>query len=54
MNKNFAVTNLIRQAKNKKSETVRQLIKIEKPDALFIITDPRYFDWLFRFENEIR
>lgn len=35
-------------------ELVRQLIKIEKPDALFIITDPRYFDWLFRFENEIR
>ena len=35
-------------------ELVRQIIKIEKPDALFIITDPRYFDWLFRFENEIR
>jgi len=35
-------------------ELVRNLIKIEKPDALFIITDPRYFSWLFQVENEIR
>ena len=35
-------------------ELVRQLIKIEKPDAIFIITDPRYFSWLFQMENEIR
>ena len=35
-------------------DLIRQLIKLEKPDALFIITDPRYFDWLFRMENEIR
>jgi len=33
---------------------IRQLIKYEKPDALMIFTDPRYFDWLFRIENEIR
>ncbi len=33
---------------------VRQMIKMEKPDAIFIITDPRYFDWLFAMENEIR
>ena len=33
---------------------VRQLIKIEKPDAIFLITDPRYFMWLFQIENEIR
>jgi glycosyltransferase involved in cell wall biosynthesis len=33
---------------------VRQLIKIEKPDAIFLITDPRYFIWLFQIENEIR
>jgi len=32
---------------------IRQMIKIEKPDALFIITDPRYFMWLFNIENEI-
>ena len=33
---------------------LRQLIKQEKPDALFLITDPRYFTWLFGMENEIR
>jgi glycosyltransferase involved in cell wall biosynthesis len=33
---------------------VRQLINIEKPDAIFLITDPRYFIWLFQIENEVR
>jgi glycosyltransferase involved in cell wall biosynthesis len=33
---------------------VRQLIKLEKPDAIFLITDPRYFIWLFQIENEVR
>jgi len=36
------------------STLVRQIIKMEKPDAIFIITDPRYFEWLFNIENEIR
>ena len=35
-------------------DLIRQLIQIEKPDALFIITDPRYWVWLFQMENEIR
>ena len=35
-------------------KTLRELIKREKPDALFLITDPRYFEWLFQIENEIR
>jgi glycosyltransferase involved in cell wall biosynthesis len=35
-------------------ELVRQIIKIEKPDALMLITDPRYFMWLFNAEGEIR
>jgi glycosyltransferase involved in cell wall biosynthesis len=35
-------------------DMVRKLIKLEKPDALFIITDPRYFMWLFEMEREIR
>ena len=26
---------------------IRQLIQIEQPDAIFLITDPRYFIWLF-------
>ena len=33
---------------------IRHIIKIEKPDAIFLITDPRYFMWLFQIENEIR
>ena len=35
-------------------KTLREVIKYEKPDALFLITDPRYFDWLFQIENEVR
>ena len=35
-------------------DLIRQLIQIEKPDALFLITDPRYWAWLFQMENEIR
>jgi hypothetical protein len=33
---------------------IRHLIQTEKPDAIFLITDPRYFIWLFQIENEIR
>jgi glycosyltransferase involved in cell wall biosynthesis len=36
------------------STIIRQLIQIEKPDAIMLITDPRYFVWLFAIENEIR
>jgi len=35
-------------------DLLRQIIKIEKPDAIMLITDPRYFIWLFAMENEIR
>ena len=35
-------------------DMVRQLIEIEKPDAIMLITDPRYFIWLFAMENEVR
>lgn len=33
---------------------IRQFIQAEKPDAIMLVTDPRYFDWLFSIENEIR
>ena len=36
------------------ADLIRALIKSEKPDALFFFTDPRYYDWLFAIENEIR
>ena len=31
---------------------VKQLISLEKPDAILLVTDPRYFMWLFQIENE--
>jgi glycosyltransferase involved in cell wall biosynthesis len=33
---------------------MRHLLREEKPDAVFIFTDPRYWTWLFQMENEIR
>ena len=33
---------------------LRTLIERENPDALLLITDPRYFSWLFQAEDEIR
>ena len=35
-------------------ELVRQLMDMEKPDAVMFFTDPRYWIWLFQMENEIR
>lgn len=36
------------------SNIIRQLLKTEKPDGIFIFTDPRYWVWLFEMEREIR
>jgi glycosyltransferase involved in cell wall biosynthesis len=33
---------------------IRTLIKRENPDAIFMITDPRYYEWLFQNEMEFR
>ncbi len=35
-------------------EFLRQIIQLEKPDALMMFTDPRYWIWLFQHEQEIR
>ena len=35
-------------------EIVRQAMEYEKPDAIMMFTDPRYWIWLFQMENEIR
>lgn len=35
-------------------EILRQLIDLEKPDAIMFFTDPRYWVWLFQMENEVR
>ena len=34
-------------------ETLRLALATEKPDILFIFTDPRFFVWLFEMEDEI-
>jgi glycosyltransferase involved in cell wall biosynthesis len=35
-------------------ELIRQMMELEKPDAIMMFTDPRYWIWLFQVENEIR
>mgnify|MGYP003626060658 CR=1 FL=1 len=35
-------------------EMVRSLIRQEKPDILWFMTDPRFWGWLWEIENEIR
>jgi glycosyltransferase involved in cell wall biosynthesis len=36
------------------AQMIRDVLKMEKPDALMMMTDPRYYVWLFQIENEIR
>lgn len=36
------------------AQLVRDILVKEKPDAIFIFTDPRYWVWLFEIEREIR
>jgi len=35
-------------------EIVRSLMRQEKPDILWFMTDPRFYGWLWEMENEIR
>ena len=35
-------------------EMIRSLLRNEKPDILWIMTDPRFWGWLWEMENEIR
>jgi len=35
-------------------QLLREIIKTESPDAIMLITDPRYFTWVFAMEHEIR
>jgi len=36
------------------ADVIRQLLMIEKPDAILHFTDPRYWIWLYEIEHEIR
>ena len=35
-------------------ELLRQMINMERPDAIMIYTDPRFWMWLYHMEHEIR
>ena len=35
-------------------EMIRSLLRNEKPDIMWIMTDPRFYEWLWQIENEIR
>tara|TARA_Y100001938_G_C8093018_1_gene436276 strand:- start:1773 stop:3041 length:1269 start_codon:yes stop_codon:yes gene_type:complete len=35
-------------------EQVRALLKAQKPDIVWIMTDPRFWSWLWEIDNEIR
>ena len=35
-------------------EIVRSILRQEKPDILYFMTDPRFWGWLWEIENEIR
>ena len=36
------------------ADVIRQLLMIEKPDAVLHFTDPRYWIWLYEMEHELR
>jgi len=35
-------------------EMIRSVVRTEKPDMMWIMTDPRFWGWLWQMENEIR
>jgi len=35
-------------------EVIRSIMQKERPDALWFMTDPRFYGWLWEIENEIR
>ena len=35
-------------------EMIRSILRTEKPDILWFMTDPRFYGWLWEMENEIR
>ena len=36
------------------ADIVRELIRVEQPDAILHFTDPRYWTWLYDIEREVR
>jgi len=35
-------------------ELIRSLLQKERPDVLWFMTDPRFYEWLWEIENEVR
>jgi glycosyltransferase involved in cell wall biosynthesis len=35
-------------------EVIRSILRTEKPDIMWFMTDPRYFTWLWEIEDEVR
>ena len=35
-------------------EMIRSILRNEKPDILWMMTDPRFYEWLWQIENEVR
>ena len=35
-------------------EIIRSVMQKERPDALWFMTDPRFYGWLWEIENEVR
>ncbi len=35
-------------------ETIRSALRKEKPDVLWFMTDPRFYEWLWEMEDEVR
>lgn len=35
-------------------EVVRSILRTERPDIMWIMTDPRYWQWLWKIEDEVR
>ena len=35
-------------------ETLRSVLRKEKPDVLWFMTDPRFYEWLWEIEDEVR
>ena len=36
------------------AESIRTILKSQKPDILWFMTDPRFYEWLWAMDNEIR
>lgn len=47
-------TDMRRLKAHANAEMVRSVLATEKPDVLWIMTDPRFWEWLWMIEHEIR